>query len=69
MKFRLEYIMEVEDSELVSVINEQNDSTYHAVEEIPDDVLIDAIHENDYIDYEIDYNMLVDYISVTPIRK
>lgn len=69
MKFKLEYIMNVDDTELVDVINEQNNTTYNSIDEIPDEKLIDAIYENDYIDCEIDYNMLVDNIKVTPIRK
>lgn len=69
MEFKLEYIMRVDDSKLVDVINEQNNTTYNSIDEIPDEKLIDAIYENNYIDYEIDYNMLVDNIEVTPIRK
>lgn len=69
MKFKLEYIMEVEDSELLDIINERDGSTYSSIDEIPEEKIIDTIYEYDYIGYEIDYKMLIDNIKVTKINN
>lgn len=72
MKFKLEYIMEVDDSELLELVNEFRDdsdsSLASTLDDIPTDEIIDVLFISDYISDEINEYMMVLDIKVTKLK-
>ena len=72
MKFKLEYIMEVDDSELLELVNEfredSESSPASTLDEVPTDEIIDVLFVSDYISDEINWYMMVPDIKVTKLK-
>lgn len=72
MKFKLEYIMEVDDSELLELVNEFRDysdsSPASTLDEVPTDEIIDVLFVSDYISDEINGYMMAPDIKVTKLK-
>lgn len=64
--------MEVEDLELLEIVNDYQESsdepTFNTLDDIPEDVMIDALHSANYIEDEINDYMLVKDIRVTKLN-
>ncbi len=73
MKFKLEYIMEVDDFELLELVNDYQErckvSTFNTLDDIPEALMIDALDEANYIEDEINDYMMVEDISISKLAK
>lgn len=65
MKFKLEYVMEVDDFELLELVNDyqerSDEPTFNTLDDIPEALMIEALDEANYIEEEIN-----DYMMVPP---
>ena len=56
VKFKLEYIMEVDDFELLELVNDYQErcevSTFNTLDDIPEALMIEALYEANYIEDE-----------------
>ena len=73
MKFKLEYIMEVDDFELLELVNDyqrrSDEPTFNTLDDIPEALMIDALDEANYIEDEINDYMMVEDISISKLAK
>lgn len=73
MKFKLEYIMEVDNSELLEMVNDYQEAseepTFETLDDVPEDLIIDVFYETDYIEDEINYYMLVEDIDISKLEE
>lgn len=65
MKFKLEYVMEVNDNFLLADINDGLEEEYTNINEVPEPVLIEALYEHGFLEAEIEDNMTLDRINCT----
>lgn len=73
MKFKLEYIMEVDDFELLELVNDYQERcevfTFNTLDDIPEALMIEALYEANYIEDEINDYMMVEDISISKLAK
>lgn len=73
MKFKLEYVMEVDDLELLELVNDyqrrSDEPTFNTLDDIPEALMIDALDEANYIEDEINDYMMVEDISISKLAK
>lgn len=73
MKFKLEYVMEVDDLELLELVNDyqerSDEPTFNTLDDIPEALMIEALDEANYIEDEINDYMMVEDISITKLVK
>ncbi len=73
MKFKLEYVMEVDDLELLELVNDYQrrceESTFNTLDDIPETLMIEALDEANYIEDEINDYMMVENISISKLAK
>lgn len=71
MKFKLEYIMEVDDFELLELVNDYQERcevpTFNTLDDIPEALMIEALYEANYIEDEINDYMMVEDISISKL--
>ena len=71
MKFKLEYIMEVDDFELLELVNDYQErcevSTFNTLDDVPEALMIEALYEANYIEDEINDYMMVEDISISKL--
>lgn len=71
MKFKLEYVMEVDDLELLELVNDyqerSDEPTFNTLDDIPEALMIEALDEANYIEDEINDYMMVEDISITKL--
>lgn len=64
--------MEVDDLELLEVVNDYQESsdepTFNTLDDIPEDVMIDALYSYNYIEDEINDYMTVEDVKVTKLN-
>lgn len=73
MKFKLEYVMEVDDLELLELVNDyqehSDEPTFNTLDDIPEALMIEALDETNYIEDEINDYMVIEDISITKLIK
>jgi hypothetical protein len=73
VKFKLEYVMEVDDLELLELVNDyqerSDEPTFNTLDDIPEALMIDALDEANYIEDEINDYMMVEDISISKLAK
>lgn len=73
VKFKLEYVMEVDDLELLELVNgyqrRSDEPTFNTLDDIPEALMIDALDEANYIEDEINDYMMVEDISISKLAK
>lgn len=73
MKFKLEYVMEVDDFELLELVNDyqerSDEPTFNTLDDIPEALMIEALDEANYIEDEINDYMMVEDISISKLAK
>jgi hypothetical protein len=73
VKFKLEYVMEVDDFELLELVNDyqerSDEPTFNTLDDIPEALMIDALDEANYIEDEINDYMMVEDISISKLAK
>jgi hypothetical protein len=73
VKFKLEYVMEVDDLELLELVNDyqerSDEPTFNTLDDIPEALMIEALDEANYIEDEINDYMMVEDISITKLVK
>lgn len=64
--------MEVDDLELLEIVNDYQESsdepTFNTLDDIPEDVMIDALYSYNYIEDEINDYMTVEDVKVTKLN-
>ena len=65
--------MEVDDFELLELVNDyqerSDEPTFNTLDDIPEALLIEALDEANYIEDEINDDMLVEDISISKLAK
>ena len=73
MKFKLEYVTEVDDFELLELVNDyqerSDEPTFNTLDDIPEALMIEALDEANYIEDEINDYMMVEDISISKLVK
>ena len=73
MRFKVEFELEIEDDEILAVINdmrEDNDeSTYASIGEIPEELILKFLNENDYIEDDVKYYGEMEEIKVEILKS
>ena len=73
MKFKLEYVREVDDLELLELVNDyqrrSDEPTFNTLDDIPEALMIEALDEANYIEDEINDYMMVEDISISKLVK
>ena len=73
MKFKLEYVMEVDDLELLELVSDyqerSDEPTFNTLDDIPEALMIEALDEANYIEDEINDYMMVEDISISKLVK
>lgn len=73
VKFKLEYVMEVDDFELLELVNDyqerSDEPTFNTLDDIPEALMIEALDEVNYIEDEINDYMMVEDISISKLVK
>ncbi|UWG71343.1 MAG: hypothetical protein [Bacteriophage sp.] len=73
MKFKLEYVMEVDDLELLELVNDyqrrSDEPTFNTLDDIPEALMIDALDEANYIEDEINDYMMIEDINISKLAK
>jgi hypothetical protein len=73
VKFKLEYVMEVDDLELLELVNDyqsrSDEPTFNTLDDIPEALMIEALDEANYIEDEINDYMMVEDISISKLVK
>lgn len=73
VKFKLEYVMEVDDWELLELVNDyqrrSDEPTFNTLDNIPEALMIEALDEANYIEDEINDYMMVEDISISKLAK
>jgi hypothetical protein len=73
VKFKLEYVMEVGDLELLELVNDyqerSDEPTFNTLDDIPEALMIEALDEANYIEDEINDYMMVEDISTSKLVK
>ena len=73
VKFKLEYVMEVDDFELLELVNDyqerSDEPTFNTLDDIPEALMIEALDEANYIEDEINDYMMVEDISISKLAK
>jgi hypothetical protein len=73
VKFKLEYVMEVDDLELLELVNDyqrrSDEPTFNTLDDIPEALMIDALDEANYIEDEINDYMMIEDISISKLAK
>lgn len=67
MQFKLEFVLNAEEDELLEAVNEYLYRSYKDLSEVPEDEIIDALLMSDIINDELNYNICLDDIKVTKI--
>lgn len=71
MKFKLEYVMEVGDLELLMLINNYqqrfNEPTFSTLDDIPEALMIEVLDDANYIEDEINYYMMIEDINISKL--
>jgi hypothetical protein len=71
MKFKLEYVMEVDDLELLEIVNDylrrSDEPTFNTLDDIPEALMIEALDEANYIEDEINDYMMVEDIKISKL--
>lgn len=71
MKFKLEYVMEVDDLELLEIVNDylrrSDEPTFNTLDDIPEALMIEALDEANYIEDEINDYMMVGDIKISKL--
>ena len=71
VKFKLEYVMEVDDLELLELVNDyqrrSDEPTFNTLDDIPEALMIEALDEANYIEDEINDYMMVEDISISKL--
>jgi hypothetical protein len=71
MKFKLEYVMEVDDWELLEIVNDylrrSDEPTFNTLDDIPEALMIEALDEANYIEDEINDYMMVEDIKISKL--
>ena len=72
MRFKVDFELEIEDDEILAVINdmrEDNDeSTYESIGEIPEEMILKFLNENDYIEDDVKYYGEMEKIKVEILK-
>lgn len=63
-KFKLTWIMEVNDDELLEMVNEYQETELENLEGVTPEEMIEAMDAADYIGNDIDYNLNTDEIAI-----
>ena len=73
VKFKLEYVMEGDDFELLELVNDyqerSDEPTFNTLDDIPEALMIEALDEANYIEDEINDYMMVEDISISKLVK
>lgn len=74
MKFKLEYVMEVDDLELLEIVNDylrrSDEPTFNTLDDIPEALMIEALDEANYIEDEInDYMMTLKFLNYEEVSN
>ena len=73
MKFKLEYVLEVDDFDLLELVNDyqerSDEPTFNTLDDIPEALMIEALDEANYIEDEINDYMMVEDISISKLVK
>lgn len=71
VKFKLEYVMEVDDLELLELVNDyqrrSDEPTFNTLDDIPEALMIEALDEANYIEDEINDYMMIEDIKVSKL--
>lgn len=71
MKFKLEYVMEVDDLELLELVNDyqerSDEPTFNTLDDIPEALMIEALDEANYIEDEINDYMMIEDIKISKL--
>lgn len=71
MKFKLEYVMEVDDLELLEIVNDylrrSDEPTFNTLDDIPEALMIEALDEANYIEDEINDYMMIEDIKISKL--
>lgn len=65
--------MEVDDLELLEIVNDYQESsdepTFNTLDDIPEDVIVDALYSYNYIEDEINDYMTAEDVKVTKLNS
>jgi hypothetical protein len=71
VKFKLEYVMEVDDFELLELVNDyqerSDEPTFNTLDDIPEALIIEALDEANYIEDEINYYMMIEDLKISKL--
>ena len=71
VKFKLEYVMEVDDLELLELVNDyqerSDEPTFNTLDDIPEALIIEALDEANYIEDEINYYMMIEDLKISKL--
>lgn len=71
MRFECKWIMDVDNDCLLEIVNDYQESsdepTFNTLDDIPEDVMIDALYSYNYIEDEINDYMTVEDVKVTKL--
>lgn len=71
MKFKLEYVMEVGDLELLMLVNNYqqrfNEPTFSTLDDIPEALIIEVLDDANYIEDEINNYMMIEDIKISKL--
>lgn len=71
MKFKLEYVMEVGDLELLMLVNNYqqrfNEPTFNTLDDIPEALIIEVLDDANYIEDEINYYMMIEDLKISKL--
>lgn len=71
MKFKLEYVMEVGDLELLMLVNNYqqrfNEPTFSTLDDIPEALIIEVLDDANYIEDEINYYMMIEDLKISKL--
>ena len=72
MRFKVEFELEIEDYEILAVINDMrednNEGTYASIGEIPEELILKFLNENDYIEDDVKYYGEMEEIKVEILK-
>lgn len=71
MKFKLEYVIEVGDLELLMLVNNYqqrfNEPTFSTLDDIPEALIIEVLDDANYIEDEINNYMMIEDIKISKL--
>ena len=63
--------MEVDDLELLELVNDyqerSDEPTFNTLDDIPEALIIEALDEANYIEYEINYYMMIEDLKISKL--